>query len=194
MVIDNPKALRLKAALTLRRYIASSPQREARRPFCHLQSPDPETAVMPAPLTLPVISISPYLSSQQERYSDEDRAQVAHQLHRACRDIGFFYLKVDDYVTETERQRILDSGKAFFLQSTEDEKAAIGLEHGDGARGQYISLLRPDKGCRVIAKLKKDATGIQVIRNSNRTSPWARRTIMKDWICTRIHRMPKEKS
>lgn len=90
---------------------------------------------MPAPLTLPVISISPYLPFHQERYSDEDRAQVAQQLHRACRDIGFFYLKVDDYVTETERRTILDSGKEFFLQSTEDEKAAICLEHGDGARG-----------------------------------------------------------
>ncbi|GHJ86820.1 hypothetical protein NliqN6_3222 [Naganishia liquefaciens] len=90
---------------------------------------------MPAPLTLPVISISPYLPTQHDQYSDLDRARVAQDLHRACRDIGFFYLKVNDYVTETERQRILDSGREFFLHSTEEEKATIGLAHGDGARG-----------------------------------------------------------
>lgn len=91
---------------------------------------------MPALLTLPVISISPYLPSKQDQYSEVDRVKVAQDIHRACRDIGFFYLKVDDYVADTERRTVLDSGRDFFLQSTEDEKAAIGLEHGDGARGE----------------------------------------------------------
>jgi isopenicillin N synthase-like dioxygenase len=96
---------------------------------------------MPAPLTLPVISISPYLPSQRDQYSEADRAKVAQGLHRACRDIGFFYLKVDDYLTETERRTVLEAGRKFFLESSEDEKAAIGLEHGDGARGELSVLV-----------------------------------------------------
>lgn len=101
-----------------------------------LKAVSPISFDMPAPLTLPVISISPYLPSHHAEYSESDRLKVAQDLHRACRDIGFFYLKVDDYLTDTERRAVLEGGREFFLQSTEDEKAAIGLEHGDGARGE----------------------------------------------------------
>lgn len=93
---------------------------------------------MSTPLTLPIIPISPYLPSRKKEYSDTDRAEVAGNLHRACRDIGFFYLKVDDYLTDSERKGVLDLGREFFLESTEEEKAKIGLDKSDGVRGEHI--------------------------------------------------------
>ncbi|KAJ9094443.1 hypothetical protein QFC21_005982 [Naganishia friedmannii] len=90
---------------------------------------------MPVPLTLPIVSISPYLPSCAEQYSDADRAKVAEHMHRACRDIGFFYLRVDDYLGEHEMRSVLERGREFFLQATKDEKAEIGLVQGDGVRG-----------------------------------------------------------
>lgn len=92
---------------------------------------------MSTPLALPIISISPYLPSRRNEYTDTDRAEVAQKLHRACTDIGFFYLKVDDYLTDSERKEVLDFGRQFFLESTEEEKAEIGLEKGDGIRGEF---------------------------------------------------------
>lgn len=91
---------------------------------------------MPEPRTLPIISISPYLPSRRDEYSETDRSEVAQNLHRACRDIGFFYLKADGYLTEGERGRVLDLGREFFLHSSDEEKARIGLDKGDGVRGE----------------------------------------------------------
>ncbi|KAJ9119590.1 hypothetical protein QFC22_003299 [Naganishia vaughanmartiniae] len=90
---------------------------------------------MPVPLTLPIVSISPYLPSCQQQFSDADRAEAAQSIHQACRDIGFFYLRVDDYLTEREMYSVLEKGREFFLTATEEEKAGIGLENGDGVRG-----------------------------------------------------------
>ncbi|KAJ9104262.1 hypothetical protein QFC19_004079 [Naganishia cerealis] len=90
---------------------------------------------MPVPVTLPIISISPYLPSCQDKYDSQERSQVAESIHRACRDIGFFYLKVDDYLDASEMHEVLERGREFFLQSTEEEKAEISLEKGDGVRG-----------------------------------------------------------
>jgi isopenicillin N synthase-like dioxygenase len=93
---------------------------------------------MPTPLTLPVISISPYLPSRRNEFSEADRQEVARSLHRACRDVGFFYLRVDDYLTDSERQTVLDLGREFFLQSSEEDKAKIGLDRSDGVRGELL--------------------------------------------------------
>lgn len=91
---------------------------------------------MTFPRTLPIISISPYLPSRRDEFSNADRQDVAQDLHRACRDIGFFYLRVDDYLTDSERRRVLELGREFFLQSSEKEKASIGLDKSDGVRGE----------------------------------------------------------
>jgi isopenicillin N synthase-like dioxygenase len=101
---------------------------------------------MPVPLTLPIISISPYLSSRKVQCSDADRAKVADDIHRACRDIGFFYLKVDDYLEEREMHSVLERGREFFLQATDDEKAEIGLQQGDGVRGESVMPRIPSLG------------------------------------------------
>lgn len=94
---------------------------------------------MSTPLTLPVISISPYLPSRRHEFSETDRQEVARSIHGACRDVGFFYLRVDNYLTDSERQTVLDLGREFFLQSSEEEKAKIRLDRGDGVRGELAS-------------------------------------------------------
>lgn len=114
---------------------------------------------MPVPFTLPIVSISPYLPALQEQFTEADRARVAESIHQACRDIGFFYLRVDDYLDRNEMHSVLERGREFFLHATEDEKAKIGLDHGDGVRGELRKIcpstftiahrLKPSTGRRI---------------------------------------------
>ncbi|KAJ9104390.1 hypothetical protein QFC20_004526 [Naganishia adeliensis] len=153
---------------------------------------------MSTPLTLPIIPISPYLPSRKKEYSDTDRAEVARNLHRACRDIGFFYLKVDGYLTDSERKGVLDLGREFFLESTEEEKAKIGLDKSDGVRGyqklkQNITMGKADhhEGLDFCAdtpypprERRDDAGQLKPLGGENQwpERPVAFRAQMEDWI------------
>ncbi len=93
------------------------------------------TTTTPEPnLRLPVISISPYLFPSS---SPASRLKTSTAIHQACRDIGFFYLRVDDFISKDEMKEVLQLGREFFARP-EEEKMRIGLlENGDGARGEY---------------------------------------------------------
>lgn len=95
---------------------------------------DPTTITMPVPLQLPIISIIPYLSPDLSA-DGAARRSCAEAIHRACRDIGFFYLKVDDYLPRREMEEVLKLGKGFF-DRPEEEKEEINIEKSDGARGE----------------------------------------------------------
>ncbi|WVR07816.1 hypothetical protein IAU60_004859 [Kwoniella sp. DSM 27419] len=86
---------------------------------------------------LPIIDPSPYLYNDaraDEQSRRRDREQTAQALHNACRDIGFFYLKVDGYLTHEEMDEVLELGREFFHRP-QDEKERIRLERSDGVRG-----------------------------------------------------------
>ncbi|KAK4685402.1 hypothetical protein P7C73_g4748, partial [Tremellales sp. Uapishka_1] len=85
-------------------------------------------------MQLPIIDISPYLPSTSALHSDEERRATASSLHLACRDIGFLYLNVKDYIPKSEMDEILSLGKEFF-QRPQDEKDIIRLSNSDGVRG-----------------------------------------------------------
>jgi len=88
---------------------------------------------MPSALTLPIISISPYVDPSS---TPSARAHVASALHTACRDIGFFYIRIDDlpFVHRHQMDAVVDVGRRFF-QLPIEEKEKIALKQPDAARG-----------------------------------------------------------
>jgi isopenicillin N synthase-like dioxygenase len=90
---------------------------------------------------LPIIDITPYLPSSLDS-TDRDasdtaaaRLAVAHALHSACRDVGFFYLDVSSFLSREEMDEVLQVGREFFARPQE-EKERIRLENSDGVRGE----------------------------------------------------------
>lgn len=83
-------------------------------------------------LSLPLIDLSPYIL--KESHSVEERRHCSNELHQACRDFGFFYLKLDHFATEEEMAELADLGRAFFSLE-QQQKDEIRLANEDGARG-----------------------------------------------------------
>ncbi|WVQ77994.1 hypothetical protein IAT38_000075 [Cryptococcus sp. DSM 104549] len=86
--------------------------------------------------TLPIIDPSPYLPSHLSSSSTPaSRAASASALHAACRDIGFFYLRIPEwFLSPEEMEEPLELGREFFGRP-EEEKWDIRLEKSDGVRG-----------------------------------------------------------
>ncbi|KAK8853058.1 hypothetical protein IAR55_003759 [Kwoniella newhampshirensis] len=85
--------------------------------------------------SLPIIDPTPYLPAIPSSPTlAEERARTAKALHEACRDVGFFYLRVDSFLSKDEMDEVLDLGREFFGRSKE-EKEMIGLDKSDGVRG-----------------------------------------------------------
>lgn len=85
--------------------------------------------------SLPIIDISPFLSTTSSETAQNKTAQA---LYAACHDVGFFYL-TGHGIPEKTQQAVLDAAREFFLNASEEEKAMITrkevFEGGDGARG-----------------------------------------------------------
>lgn len=92
--------------------------------------------------SLPVIDITPYLSDSGNK---EERAAVAKALNQACRDVGFFYLRITSFLSDDELKEVLALGHEFF-QRPHEEKLKIRLEVGDGIRGYQPMLQNANYG------------------------------------------------
>lgn len=86
---------------------------------------------------LPSINIAPYHPSTYSTYSETARAETAEALHVACRDVGFFYLQIDQFIPISKMDRILEKGRAFFKQSPEEKERVH--DPLNRARGEWIS-------------------------------------------------------
>ena len=98
----------------------------------------PEAVFSASLPSLPIVDITPYLSSSS---SSTKRAVVAQSLHLACRDVGFFYLRTDSLLSTKECTEILKVGHEFF-ECPQSEKDRIGLESSDLCRGVSYSAGR----------------------------------------------------
>lgn len=88
-----------------------------------------------APLSLPVIDISPLLDFDGTPSSIAARSLVASQMHAACLKFGFYIITgLDSVVSREDMQGILDQSRAFFARP-EVEKAEVKIRKGDSARG-----------------------------------------------------------
>lgn len=82
----------------------------------------------------PVIDISSFLTPDS---TTSQRRKVAHDIHVACKDTGFFYL-VGHGVPKDHLNDVLDQARTFFaLPSSEKDAIALALsgEHRASGRG-----------------------------------------------------------
>jgi isopenicillin N synthase-like dioxygenase len=103
-----------------------------------------------SPLSLPQIDISSFLPSTPPDL--QARMACAKEIFDACSSTGFFYL-TNHGIPASQTDAILSLGRDFFLNSSEEEKAAImrqkvGVGDGDGARGWQPVLDNVTKGKR----------------------------------------------
>lgn len=95
--------------------------------------------------TLPIIDFGPFLDPSS---TEEIKKQTAKELDRACRDVGFFYLK-NHGVPKEMIDAMLMAARFFFENATPDEKRRIAIkktsEGGDNARG-WLEVKKADAG------------------------------------------------
>ena len=122
---------------------------------------------------LPIIDITPYLPSSSSSSSSPaftERAKVAQSLHQACRDLGFFCLRISSFLDPGECSEILDLGREFF-RWPQEEKDAIGLEKSDGCRGMSPSPLpvcKPFNSGRLMLSAQGIRSCIRISRRAKR--------------------------
>ena len=103
-----------------------------------------------SPQTLPQIDISAFLPTTPP--DEKARMACAKEIFDACSSTGFFYL-TNHGIPASQTDAILSLGRDFFLNSSEEDKAAImrqkvGVGAGDGARGWQPVLDNVTKGKR----------------------------------------------
>ncbi|KAJ3791299.1 hypothetical protein GGU10DRAFT_338418 [Lentinula aff. detonsa] len=86
-----------------------------------------------AQLSLPIISITPYLL-QPSPEVETQRANVSAAIHAACRDFGFFYLDISAISEPKETEELTELARRFF-HSPQEEKDELSLSNQDHARG-----------------------------------------------------------
>ncbi|KAF0415457.1 Clavaminate synthase-like protein [Gigaspora margarita] len=82
--------------------------------------------------TLPIIDFSPFIDSDNVD-SESARQTVAREIHIACRDVGFFYLKGHG-IPQDVCDNVLKLAYEFFHQPRE-EKDKLSIANEDFARG-----------------------------------------------------------
>lgn len=95
----------------------------------------PDSAESAAPLEVPLIDIRPLCT---ENYASAACADVAAQLGRACRELGFFYI-VGHGVDETLQQRLVTLCQQFFALPLA-QKLTIPMSRGGRAWRGYFPV------------------------------------------------------
>jgi len=102
---------------------------------------------------LPIIDFAPFLDPES---SLEAKKTVASELDRACRDVGFFYLRNHGVSLELMKA-MLDGAREFFETASPEEKERIALkktaEGGDNARG-WLQVRKPDAGSHEVCPIR----------------------------------------
>jgi isopenicillin N synthase-like dioxygenase len=153
--------------------------------------PSAEAPAPSAPLQLPLIDLSPFLTPSA---SNSSRAAVAEAVHSACSKFGFLYINgLDSVVSSEEMHHALAEARSFFLDTPESEKEELRIMKGDGARGwqklgqnvtqyQGQSLAPSRSGCST-------CSGARLTLPSRAYRP-LQPTITKAWISVRsLHRV-----
>jgi isopenicillin N synthase-like dioxygenase len=85
--------------------------------------------------SLPIIDVSPLFIDDP---SDTSQQEIASQLHQACRDWGFFYVK-NHGVPMKLQEKLIELSRAFFAQPVED-KMQIAISNGGRAWRGYFPV------------------------------------------------------
>jgi isopenicillin N synthase-like dioxygenase len=99
---------------------------------------------------LPVIDFGPFLNPQS---SAVERKNVAWQLDKACREVGFFYLK-NHHVPSSLISSLLQQTREFFETTTPEQKELLAIkgltDGGDNARG-WSKVINAEKGSHEVS-------------------------------------------
>lgn len=94
---------------------------------------------------IPIVDFAPFLAADS---TEAERKQVALDIDKACREIGFFYLKNHGVPAELIAN-MLGEARGFFETASEDDKKAIAIKGpsggGDNSRG-YLKVINAEKG------------------------------------------------
>lgn len=89
--------------------------------------------------SIPTIDITPYHPVTADAHTVTDRHATALALHRACRDVGFFYLRIDKFFSPEEMTNVLETGRSFFDAPVE-VKEQVHISKSDGSRGTCLII------------------------------------------------------
>lgn len=99
---------------------------------------------------IPIVDFGPFLDPEA---SPESKKNVAMELDRACRDVGFFYLRNHGVPMELTKA-MLDGAREFFETATPEDKQRIAIkktsEGGDNARG-WLQVRKHDAGSHEVS-------------------------------------------
>lgn len=99
---------------------------------------------------LPIIDIGPFLSADS---TEEEKQKVGIEIDRACREVGFFYLK-NHGVPKDLLDSMLNHARDFFETATAEDKTKLALKNtaqgGDNARG-WMRVVSPQKGTHEVS-------------------------------------------
>jgi isopenicillin N synthase-like dioxygenase len=99
---------------------------------------------------LPIIDFGPFLSASS---TAGEKTKVALEIDKACREVGFFYLK-NHGVPSNLIAEILGKSRDFFETATPEEKQRLALrktdEGGDNARG-WLRINNSEKGSHEVS-------------------------------------------
>lgn len=101
---------------------------------------------------LPIIDLQPFLNTNKRGAVTEEQKEIAQEIHKACTEFGFFYVKnhgVDTKLINT----MMESTKDLFNLST-SQKAALSSKNSPLFRG-YISTIDALHTCN--SKKKEEA-------------------------------------
>lgn len=100
---------------------------------------------------LPIVDFGPFLDSKS---TPEDKTSAAQQIDKACREVGFFYLK-NHGVPSDLVEDLLSQAREFFETATPEQKAAVAnrtsANGGDNARG-YMKVVNAEKGSHEVRR------------------------------------------
>ena len=101
---------------------------------------------------LPIIDFAPFLSMDS---TSDQKLATAREIDKACREVGFFYLKNHGVPRELV-QGMLTKAREFFETAGPEEKTALAIkkneEGGDNARG-YLKITSEAKGSHEVSSL-----------------------------------------
>ncbi|GAA6019409.1 hypothetical protein JCM10207_001376 [Rhodosporidiobolus poonsookiae] len=140
---------------------------------------------MPAPLSLPIIDISPLLTAERDPAAVQLTGKAVHD---ACLRSGFFYLTgFESVVSQEDLIESLNVARGF-LGRPQEEKDAIRIRPEDGARGyqrfgENKTLDRPDahEGWDAYKEFN-DGSGLLHGPNLWPAEPEAFRPVLERWI------------
>ena len=99
---------------------------------CRCRRSSTSTSTSTSFSSLPVIDVDALLSDAS---TPEERLATADKLHRACKDVGFFYARAKGTTESRTASQLLSKARRWFEETPLEQKREIALSAATGFRG-----------------------------------------------------------